>query len=74
MKKAIAVTLAALDAAATMAAGAVLGLLPRAHADGDDGAFIATPAKQGVSCANFDNCPGWSTRGWSLGVVTVRMT
>ena len=45
MKKAIAVTLAVMEAAATFVAGALFGLLPRAHADGGDNAFITTLAK-----------------------------
>jgi hypothetical protein len=52
MKKAIAVTLAVMEAAATFVAGALFGLLPRAHADGGDNAFITTLAKHSVSCTD----------------------
>jgi hypothetical protein len=48
MRKAIAVTLAAVEAAATMVVGAVLGLLPRAHANSQDDHFLNLLSARGI--------------------------
>jgi hypothetical protein len=48
MRKAIAVALATVDAAAAIVVGAVFGLLPRAHADTPDQQFLNLVHSNGV--------------------------